>query len=420
MIAARRTLRRLRDGARQGRLAFSRLGARGAIAAAHRRLNMPAETAADAMPARGTAFDAIYAIGYREGEPKRYRVHNPAEALRARGYAVHVIDFADIDAIRRQGWTARALVLFRAEYDWLAGIAGVLAYARAHAIRVVYDIDDLVFDETLAEHIDGLRLMRGYERRRFLAAMPARRRLLLAADLVTVTTEPLARAARRLGRDSLVIPNALNREQLCLADEIVSAPRPSGDAVRIGYFSGSPTHQRDFAECEPALLTLMDQDPRVRFRLVGWLELSAAWDRHRDRIERLGFMPADQLMRTGAEADINLAPLEAGNPFCEAKSELKFFEAAAVGVPTVATATEPLAAAIEDGASGVLIRDRRDWLAALEALVCDAERRRRLGAAARAAALQRYTPDAVLPLTIAALGLDPALAPAERVLAGAG
>src|SRR4029453_19219402 len=103
------------------------------------------------------------------------------------------------------------------------------------------------------------------------------------------------------------------------------------------------TYQRDFAVCEPALLDLLARHPEVRFRLVGHLDLGPQWRRFEKRIERLGLLPPAELLRAAAETDINLAPLELGNPFCEAKSELKFFEAGAVGVPTVASATEVFA-----------------------------------------------------------------------------
>src|SRR5438270_307388 len=86
--------------------------------------------------------------------------------------------------------------------------------------------------------------------------------------------------------------------------------------------------------------------------------------------------------RSGAGPDINLAPLEPSNPFCEAKSELKFFEAAVVGVPTIASATEPFAAAIEDGVSGLLANDAEGWRRALDLLVSSKDRRRAIGAAA--------------------------------------
>jgi glycosyltransferase involved in cell wall biosynthesis len=362
--------------------------------------------AGEPLPPRGTAFDVIYAIGYWPGEPKRYRVFNPAEALRDLGYAVHVMAFDAIDDIRRRQWQAQALVLFRAEFDRFVGIREALDYARSAGMRIVYDIDDLVFDSNVADRIDGLGRMGPHQRRQFLAAMPQRRRLMLECDLMTVATAPLARAAAALGRPSVVIPNALNPAQLRLAGEIVASPPPAGDVVRIGYFSGSPTHQRDFAACEAALLEVMRCHPPVRFRLVGDLDLGPRWREFSERVERIGLLTPDELMRAIAETDINLAPLELCNPFCEAKSELKFFEAAAVGVPTVASATEPFSAAIEHGVSGFLARDTRAWHDALELLLASPERRRQVGAAARASALARYSPAALAPQIAAALQLS--------------
>jgi len=238
-----------------------------------------------------------------------------------------------------------------------------------------------------------------------MAAIARQRRLLLACDLATVSTTPLARAVAALGRASAVIPNSLNREQLRIAEQIAATGRPSDGVVRIGYFSGTRTHQRDFAACEPALLEIMERHPEVRFRLVGHLDLGPQWERLRDRVERIGLLPPPELLWAIAETDINLAPLEPGNPFCEAKSELKFFEAAIVGVPTIASATEPFPAAIEDGVSGLLATDVQGWRAALDLLVTSEDRRRAMGAAAKQRALARFSPAAVTPLAIRALGL---------------
>ncbi|HYU11715.1 MAG TPA: glycosyltransferase, partial [Stellaceae bacterium] len=396
----RAVLRQVRAVMRLTGVALDRrgeLGWREIVDRAGRRLagRPPAPEAASAAlanqappPAR-THFDAIYAIGYWPGEPKRYRVFNIAEGLREAGYAVHVLPFDDLDDIHRYRWTAQALVLFRAEYDPLVGIDGVLRYARATGMRVVYDIDDLVFGPTIVHRIDGLREMGKHQRRRFNAAIARQRRLLLECDLATVSTAPLARAVEALGRPSEVIPNSLNREQLRIADQIAATERRSDGVVRIGYFSGTRTHQRDFAVCEPALLEIMKRHHEVRFRLVGHLDLGRQWQRYHDRVERIGFLPPPELLRAIAGTDINLAPLELGNPFCEAKSELKFFEAAIVGVPTIATATEPFAAAIEDGISGLLVDDAPGWRRALDLLVSSEDRRRAMGAAAKQRALAR-------------------------------
>ncbi len=93
-----------------------------------------------------------------------------------------------------------------------------------------------------------------------------------------------------------------------------------------------------------------------------------------------------------ARFDVNLAPLEIGNPFCEAKSELKFFEAALVDVPTVASPTGPMLRAIRDGETSILAADELAWRAALLSLVDDHALRRRMGRAAGHDAMRLFGP----------------------------
>jgi glycosyltransferase involved in cell wall biosynthesis len=414
-----RTLRHARRDARRGLHVLHRLmdrGRQGGVAAVigeaaryagHAlRRTRPDRALDESMPPAGAAFDVIYAIGYWSGEPKRYRVFNAADGLRRNGYAVHVMPFDRLDDLIRHRWTAAVLVLFRAEYDPHGSTDRVAFYVRSGGGRVVYDVDDFVFDEAMACWMDGLRLMGPYERAQQVRAMERRRRLLLACDLTTFSTVPLARAVTALGRPAAVIPNALNRQQLDTASDIaVSDPRPDG-RVRLGYFSGSRTHQRDFASCERALLTVMARQPRLVLRIGGYLDLGPQWQPFRERIERCGFLEPAELLRCMAACNINLAPLELANPFCEAKSELKFFEAAVVGVPTIASATETFAGAIENGVSGLVVKDENEWLRALELLALSPDARRTMGEAARRTAIARYSPSAVNPQIITALGLS--------------
>lgn len=80
-----------------------------------------------------------------------------------------------------------------------------------------------------------------------------------------------------------------------------------------------------------------------------------------------------------------------GNVFCEAKSELKFFEAGIVGVPTVASATRPYAEAITDGVDGFVASGDEEWFLKLSRLVEDEKLRKEMGEKARQTALARYT-----------------------------
>ena len=65
---------------------------------------------------------------------------------------------------------------------------------------------------------------------------------------------------------SQVIPNFLHDVQQAVSTELYEAKRHSGfrsdGTITIGYFSGSPTHNRDFAVAAPAVARLMDQVPK--------------------------------------------------------------------------------------------------------------------------------------------------------------
>src|SRR5260370_25537512 len=101
----------------------------------------------------------------------------------------------------------------------------------------VYDIDDLVFDPALADSIDAVRRMNRDDRRSFVESMARRRRLLLAADLVTVSTAYLASTVERLGRPSVVIPNSINGEQQRVAAEMAAARPPPHAGGPVAYLS---------------------------------------------------------------------------------------------------------------------------------------------------------------------------------------
>jgi 2-polyprenyl-3-methyl-5-hydroxy-6-metoxy-1,4-benzoquinol methylase/glycosyltransferase involved in cell wall biosynthesis len=334
--------------------------------------------------------DVTFIIGCHDGESKRYRVHNVSDALQAMGVTTRVMLDNQLPELLARGLKTRSLVLFRTA--WTDELGKLIALAKLNDARVFFDIDDLVFEP---ENIDNVRVVRdtfGPElRAQYLDGVKRYRRTLLACDAVTAPTEFLCKRAEALGKPGYMLPNTLNLKQVEIARGLPPKAASPGGMVRIGYFSGSNTHQVDFRHCEPALLRIMEAYPQVRFVLVGILDLSPAWDRYVSRVDRVGFQPYEQMLQTLASMDINLAPLEVGNPYCEAKSQLKVFEAGLVHVPTVASATHSYAASIEHGVDGFLARDEAEWFQALETLVKDAELRRAVGNKARARALSQFS-----------------------------
>jgi len=168
--------------------------------------------------------------------------------------------------------------------------------------------------------------------------------------------------------------------------------RTDDGRIRLGYFSGSATHDEDWRAIEPAVTALMHRDPRVELWLVGPLSTSTVLDRFGDRVTRVLPVPWQDLPQLLAQVDVNLAPLEA-TPFTAGKSAIKWLEAALVGTPTIATATPPFRDAVVDGETGLLVEPGADWSDAL-ARVCDEPHVARLwGVQSRSSALSAYSPE---------------------------
>src|SRR5207248_3423483 len=226
--------------------------------------------------------------------------------------------------------------------------------------------------------IDGFGLLPVSSRAEYVEGVVGYREMVLEMDLVLCPTAFLAERIRDLGVPSVVVRNSLDSSQLAVANE-QAEPKHSDLSVAIGYFSGTPTHQRDFAEAAIALERVLDDRPEARLTIVGHLDLPDTWGRFGARVEKRPFMPYLSLLRLTRDIDINIAPLVVGNAFCEAKSELKIFEAGAVGVPTVASATTSYSAAINDGVDGFLGSTPDEWYVKLLALVDSPERRASMG-----------------------------------------
>lgn len=358
--------------------------------------------------------DVLFLIGCWEGESKRYRVHNVIEGLESLGYSAAAMDFARCGEIVDRGLKPRVVVFFRSPFDPAKRIVEVLEYCRVNKIRTVFDVDDYVFEPEIIDSIAGVEALSPEQRVDYEWGVRAYRALLFSCERATTTTPFLLGRMRELGRDSHLIPNSVNRAQQDEAERLRGKRRLSDGTIRICYFSGSNTHGRDFAECSKSLQALMQSDPRIVFRLVGLLDLDDSWIAFADRIERAGFMEPLEMLRSLAECDINLAPLEEGDMFCEGKSELKFFEAALVEVPTIASRTGPFRAAIADGQSGLLASTPEEWLAKLTLLANNPSLRLSIGASARTVALDRFSAETAARAALRAYGLEQPLPRLKR------
>ena len=338
--------------------------------------------------AEGAPASALFVSG-SFGAMERYRCSTPREQLALAGIRT---------TLRRgEGWDSVAeagrhdlVVLHRIPFS--PGVARIAESARRHGAPVLFDVDDIIFDPGLMDRIDALQWMEAAEAALFRDSLERYRRTLALCDGAIVPTEPLAKAVRALGLPAFVHPNAPSLDLIDLSEAARRRRQVDPSRVVLGYASGSRTHNRDFLEASSALLRLFAEEPAVELHVIGYLDLGREWEPFLPRVKRLEYVPWRRLPSLLAAFDVSLAPLEHGNPFCEGKSELKWVEAAAVSVPTIASPTAPYRSAIRHGVDGFLAATEEEWLAALRELVRDPGRRDSVGAAANASLLERYHP----------------------------
>jgi glycosyltransferase involved in cell wall biosynthesis len=343
-------------------------------------------------PAAGDVRHVLFVVGI-EGAPLRYRARLPEEALALRGVQAEVRYYRS-DDVPRLAAAADAIVLYRvpATVQILELIESIRA--RPEPVPVLYDIDDLVFDPDLHHEIDPLlKDLPKIDRDRYWEGVRRYRTTLEHCDAYVGSTEALCAAATEAaGIPSHRFANGVGLQLARVSDLAPRRPRRAGP-LRIGYFSGTNTHNEDWAAIEPAVLDVLRRHPDVELWLGGLLEPGPGIRALGRRVVRLPMVPWYELPANLRDVDVNLAPLTLGGRFNDAKSAIKWLEAALVGTPTIATPTEPFVEAVEDGVTGLLATTPSDWADHLTWLLEDHAARHRLGQNARRAVLLRWSPD---------------------------
>jgi len=283
------------------------------------------------------------------------------------------------------------LYLYRVAYSPL--VEEMIAQARGRQVPVVFGVDDLVFEPEVVN--DPVRRMAHDRAAHYYEGSWRFRQTLLACDYVVTSTECLAELARAHGKTAFVHRNGLSRWMIDAAEELIQKrrERPPRDNIVIGYSSGTDTHDRDFEEVGAALARVLERFPQAELHVLGPLAMPAELRRFGERVRNLPLVEWRQVFPVLNTFDVNLGPLERDNPFCRAKSEVKYTEAAVLGIPTVASRIAPFEFAIRDGENGFLAGTTDEWEEKLERLLTDPVLRRRMGEAARADVMTRYTPE---------------------------
>lgn len=322
---------------------------------------------------------------------RKYRVDQKQELLELLGCGSTVISWHDSAACEAALISHSAVFFYRTPAA--ESVLRCIAKAKALGLPTFWEVDDLIFDPNdYLTNANLNTLSRGLQRA-VLSGVPSYRTAMLACDNAIASTAGLAKAMRYAGMDSVhVVENALDEDTLIAAEAAVASRSRKDRYVRIGYGSGTKTHDKDFLEAAPAIIACMAAHPKLRLRVIGELTLPFEFEDYDDRIERFDTVTYAEYLKLLAECDIAIAPLE-NSVFNDAKSNIKFLEASMVCLPTVCSPGAAFAAVVHHEQNGLLASGTEQWRSCLEQLISSRTRRHMLASAAKSLVLSHYSAD---------------------------
>lgn len=323
------------------------------------------------------------------GDSAKYRSGRQAEELKLHGFKCS-ITVQDNPLLPRYADRFKIFIFQKTIFS--KSVAKMIENIKAQKREIIFETDDLVFDPEYVRQMDFFAKMNALEKKQYETGVGSE---ILNDEYVKTCVTATAFLANKLeghSKQVFVSKNKLSNYDANLAENICGKKTKSGgEKVKIGYFSGTASHDKDFETVKDALVFVLEKYPQVKLHLFGPLEIDYIYAKFGDRVKKHPFVSWEKHLENIAGVDINIAPLEIGNPFCESKSELKLIEAGIVGVPTVAAATQTFQEAIEDGVDGFVAGDDEEWKEKLEKLILDSDLRKSMGQKAREKVLKNYT-----------------------------
>lgn len=259
----------------------------------------------------------------------RYRCYNPAYDLRQLGLIADVVSVQHFEMTMVDNYDV--FVFHKPPLN--NNIEAALALIQKRKKVAIADYDDLIFNEKNALQSSLFLTGRATES----AALDIFRRnheALKFFDYATLSTHCLAEQAIESNPNMKVevIHNGLNSAWVESAKMYFRA-RPISE--RISYFCGTKSHDHDFETIEDVLVDVLQENKNASLHIVGPLAFNK--DKFpKSRLYLTAAVPYENLPKYIMQSWVSIAPLD-DNLFNNCKSGLKFFEAAAFGVPSVAS-----------------------------------------------------------------------------------
>lgn len=319
----------------------------------------------------------------------RYRIDQKVEQLEKVGKTVTTLDWQDI-AQHFNTIALHDIVIFY-RVPALPRVIKAIAQVNAAGKLSFYEIDDLLFEPIYPPAIDSyggyvsLETYRGLTHGMALFNSAAR-----LCRYGIASSEPLREKLAALVQSKQCL---LHRNGLDHLNQFRQQASRDKATIDIFYGSGTQAHNSDFMELAlPALERVLKEQPQARLVVVGYLRLPKSFrERFASQLAQLPPVKSVQGYWSLLEqADINIAVLQ-DDVINDCKSELKWFEAACFGIPSIVSGTANYLDVINHGEDAYIADTEEEWYAALNELIGSVEQRQRVGQAAMQRVEEEYS-----------------------------
>ncbi len=326
-----------------------------------------------------------------------YRVDQKIEQLEEAGFEVELFDFRkDCGKAYEQVGLFDIWLVYRAPAFF--DVLKVIRAANDLGRPTVYEIDDLLIDPAhFPEPLSAYDKSLSKEEHAGLAlATSYNGGVARLCQFGLASTPCLARELAKLVRSGKAFThrNALGSAHMqgIKTADAREASRPRRKSVRIFYGSGTKAH-KDFLQDTffSAVQEVMERHKNVEFVALGHVDAPALQAKFDKRcILAAPEWDIQKYWEMLSEADINVAVLKK-SLLTDCKSEIKWLEAAMLGIPSVVSKTSTMEGVVVDGETGLLAETHQDWVDKLSSLVESEKTRKQISHQARETVLYRYS-----------------------------
>lgn len=229
----------------------------------------------------------------------------------------------------------------------------LIDYCKLYDIKIIYEIDDdlLNIDESHPE----------YEY--YLKSSEIIKFILENSNAVTVSTENLKEKLNSYNNNIFVIKNTL--VPIWNEGAIFSHNKSNSNILKIGYM-GTITHENDIKIIEKSIENVIDyfkkKNITVEFEVIGGTSKKLVSAKQIN-------VPANSVvypdfirwLKKIVDWNIAIAPLD-NNNLNSSKSEIKYLEYTALGLPGIYSAVGSYKEVIEDGKNGIIVyNNEKSW-----------------------------------------------------------